>query len=281
MRKSRRLGVIAAASGLLAAGGITVGLVATAHANVVNFCNGSGTTATCTVTATLNDPTAITVSVSATTTGNVSVDWSVACTDSTGSATTTGDPTDATPATITLTLPSTADGSCDVSAATSMVTTDSNNGTTVELQYTPASSPTATATATTAPSSGGLIVKGYANKCVDDNGNSSALRNKIAIWSCNNSDRAQLWHFASNGELQHNGMCANDKASGGNGSPVILYTCNGAANEIWSHLANGEFKLKARGGTVCLDDPAYSTKNGTALIVYACKDSANQRWYQP
>jgi hypothetical protein len=62
---------------------------------------------------------------------------------------------------------------------------------------------------------------------------------------------------------------------------VILYTCNGAANEIWSHLANGEYKLKARGGTVCLDDPASSTKNGTQLIVWTCKDSANQRWYQP
>ena len=62
---------------------------------------------------------------------------------------------------------------------------------------------------------------------------------------------------------------------------MILYTCNRAPNELWTHLANGEYVLKARGGKFCLDDPAYSTRNGTELIVYTCKDSANQRWSQP
>ena len=69
--------------------------------------------------------------------------------------------------------------------------------------------------------------------------------------------------------------------SGGNGSKVILYTCNRAVNELWAHLSNGELKLNARGGKHCLDDPAYSTRDGTQLIVYTCKDSANQRWTKP
>lgn len=101
----------------------------------------------------------------------------------------------------------------------------------------------------------------------------------IQIWTCNSGDRAQQWSF-SGGELVHNGMCANDQASGGNGSKVILYTCNGAANETWTHQSNGEFRLKAHGGLYCLDDPASSTRNGTQLIVYVCKDTANQRWSQ-
>lgn len=281
MRKSRRLGVIAAASGLLAAGGITVGLVATATANTAGLC--SSTTTCTTSTVSVNDPTAITadVSMESGSSQDAVVSWTATCSPG-GTAQTGKSTTEAPPFTVNMTLGVTNPNSCSVSATM----TASGPGTgdvLLVINWTPAASasPTATATATTAPSGGGLILKGYANKCVDDNGNSSALRNKIAIWSCDNSDQAELWHFVSNGELQHNGMCANDKASGGNGSPVILYTCNGAANEIWSHLANGEFKLKARGGTVCLDDPAYSTKNGTALIVYACKDSANQRWYQP
>jgi hypothetical protein len=68
---------------------------------------------------------------------------------------------------------------------------------------------------------------------------------------------------------------------GGSGSPVVLYTCNGGANELWSHNSHGEYVLKAHGSTLCLDDPAYSTRNGTHLIVYTCKDRANQQWSLP
>jgi hypothetical protein len=67
--------------------------------------------------------------------------------------------------------------------------------------------------------------------CADDPGNSSALRAKVVIWKCNASDAAQSWKF-SGGKLTHGSLCADDKASGGSGSPVILYTCSSAANEL-------------------------------------------------
>jgi hypothetical protein len=41
-------------------------------------------------------------------------------------------------------------------------------------------------------------------------------------------------------------MCMNDKAGGGSGSPVVLYTCNGGTNELWSHNSHGAYVLKAR-----------------------------------
>jgi hypothetical protein len=281
MRKSRRLGVIAAASGLLAAGGITIGLVTTATANTAGLCS-SATTCT-TGTETVNGPASVTaeVSMESGSSQNAVVSWTATC--SPGGTAQTGKSTSQTPPfSVNMTLGVTNPNNCTVNATM----TASGPGTgdvLLVIDWTPAASATPTPTTTSGPppTAGGLIVKGYKNKCVDDTGNKSTLRNKLVIWSCNNSDKAQLWHFASNGELQHNGMCANDQATGGNGSHVILYTCNGAANEIWSHLANGEYKLKARGGTVCLDDPASSTKNGTQLIVWTCKDSANQRWYQP
>ena len=62
-------------------------------------------------------------------------------------------------------------------------------------------------------------------------------------------------------------MCANDQRSGGNGSKVILYTCNGGSNELWTHLSNGEYVLKANGLQVLpWTDPAYfrALRNGTA-----------------
>jgi chitinase len=168
-----------------------------------------------------------------------------------------------------------------VTAKVVLASTDTTNALSVALTYTTGATPTPSASATSSsPPVAYQPWHGYDGKCVDDAGNSSAIRTKIQIWTCGATDKAQYWQY-SGGELQHNGLCANDKGSGGNGSKVILYTCNGASNEIWSHLANGELKLKANGGKYCLDDPAYSTHNGTQLDVWTCKDSSNQRWYQP
>jgi hypothetical protein len=115
---------------------------------------------------------------------------------------------------------------------------------------------------------------------MDDKGNSSANRAAIVIWSCSGSDQAENWKF-SNGEFIHNNKCLNDQGDAGSGGHVILYACSGGSNEKWSQLANGELKLQAHGGSLCVDDPRSSTKNGTQLIVYACHASANQQWKLP
>ena len=74
----------------------------------------------------------------------------------------------------------------------------------------------------------------------------------------------------------------NDQAWGGNGTKVILYTCNRALNELSTRQSNGAVRAERQElQAFCLDDPAYSTRNGTQLIVYTCKDSVNQRWSKP
>ncbi|MGD0066118.1 MAG: RICIN domain-containing protein, partial [Streptosporangiaceae bacterium] len=143
---------------------------------------------------------------------------------------------------------------------------------------TTAASPSPSPSPTSSPVTGSPV-KGYDGKCLDDNGNSSANDTKIQIWTCYGG-KPQLWTYNS-GELVHNGKCLNDDAWGGIRTKQILYTCNRALNELWTHLSNGEFVLNAKGYKLCLDDPAYSTKNGTQLIVYTCKDSSNQRWTLP
>jgi archaellum component FlaF (FlaF/FlaG flagellin family) len=282
MQRPRRFAAFAAVIGLLAMGGITAGVQA-ARANVAGFCDGSGAAATCTVTETIKAATTITVGVTATTNGQATVNWTATCTLNGTSATEMGGATAATPLSLPLEpLPATVGGSCVVQAAVSLPTSDANNAMSVAMTFTttatPSPSPSASATPTPAPS--GHVVQGYASKCVDDKANSSANGAKAEIWSCNGADKAQLWTY-SNGELIHNSICLNDPAWGGNRTKLILYTCNHALNELWTHLSNGEFVLNAKGYKLCLDDPANSTRNGTQLIIYTCRNSANQHWSKP
>lgn len=121
-------------------------------------------------------------------------------------------------------------------------------------------------------------VAGLAGLCLDDAGGLAVPRGKVQIWPCRKG-QAQGW-VSANGELIHDGMCLNDSEWGGNYSHVIMWRCDGAANERWTYR-DGSYVLAAGGGWLCLDDPAYSVRRGTQLIVYRCHGSANQRWSLP
>ena len=73
----------------------------------------------------------------------------------------------------------------------------------VAVNYAPSSN-TPDPTASSAPGGSIRLYRGFGGKCVDANG-----------------------------------LCLNDQRSGG--SKVILYTCNGGANETWTHQPNGQF----------------------------------------
>jgi hypothetical protein len=278
MRGIRRLVVCTAVSGLLAAGAVGVSLQEAHADNFAAACGGNGSNSyICNLDAVVPASDSITISVdSGAASEQVTVNWTVSCTDSSGSGNEEGATANAaTPLTVPLTpLPSSAaDGQCNVNAGIRLqahIITPKIDYTGT-LTYAPAGS---------TPSTAVHPVVGFGGKCLDDKGNSSANRTAIVIWTCSGSDQAENWKF-SNNEFVHNGKCLNDKGSGGSGSKVILYSCNGGSNEKWSELANGELKLQAHGGTLCVDDPRSSTKNGTQLIVYTCHDSANQQWKLP
>ncbi len=281
MQGIRRLVVYTAATGLLAAGAVSASLQVAHADNFAAACGGNGDNGyICNLDTTVPSPGSISVSVdSGSASENVDVTWTVTCSDSSGSQNQLG-ATDsaATPLTVPLTpLPATAaDGNCNVNVGITLPKPDITpkidyTGT---LSYAPAGTSSSGGAAPVHP------VKGSGGKCVDDKGNSSANRAEVVIWGCSGSDRAENWKYSSS-ELSHNGKCLNDKGNGGSGSKVILYSCNGGSNEKWSQLSNGELKLAAHGGTLCLDDPRSSTTNGTQLIVYTCKGSANQKWSLP
>jgi hypothetical protein len=280
MRGIRRLVVCTAVSGLLAAGAVSASMQVAHAGNFAAACGGNTANAFhCNLDTTIPSPGSISVNVdSGAAAENVNVNWTVTCADSTGSQPEQGATDNAsTPLNVPLTpLPSTAaDGNCNVNVGITLPAHDITPKVdyTGTLTYTPAGS-TPSGSAPVHP------VESFLGKCVDDKGNSSANGTAIVIWSCSGSDPAENWNF-SNGEFVHNGKCLNDKGSGGSGTKVILYSCTGGSNEKWSHLANGELKLQAHGGTLCLDDPRSSTKNGTQLIVYKCQGSTNQKFSLP
>jgi hypothetical protein len=269
MKRLSHLVAAAAATGLLTAGAIAASTAAASASTTFASCSAQGQYAICDAAGTATSPVTITVSVTASPDQDVYVAWDTTCSEGLSAGSSSGSFTAETPVTRTISHPYSQPDSCIVSAGAQLQA--GGNSVHVSLAY---------SQSVTAPAPAAHEVKGYAGLCADDSGGSSALRTKIVDWKCNSGDAAQSWSF-SGGELKHGSRCMNDKASGGSGSAIILWSCNGASGERWTHNSHGEYVLQAHGGTLCLDDPAYSTKSGTQLIVYTCKDSANQRWSLP
>jgi Ricin-type beta-trefoil lectin domain len=292
MRNIKRVAIAAAACGLLAGVTFTAFTVmsGTANAGVAGSCPGAGTPISCTITdLVIPQPQSIELHALVSPAGHtVSFTWTAVCSLNAKNVTTSGG-TSSTNTGVwdTVTLGMSSPDSCLLTATASLPGTSSTSAApvpTLELDadYAPqpgtGSSPSPSATPTPVGITG--LISGFAGKCVDDAGNSSALRAKVEIWTCNRGDKAQPWKYAS-GELMHNGLCLNAKGSGGNRSKIILWTCERSPNETWIYELNHTYKLKAHGWTLCLDDPGNSAKNGTQLIVYTCHNTPNQHWSLP
>ncbi len=304
MRKPRRLAGALAVSALVAAGVVTVGLVASASASarVQATCDGSASPqewVTCQIdTQGIGTLSSITLVVTLKSGDGqndqyIGVSWQGYCNpngslDSAMISPPTNPPpkmpiSTAAPVSIDVPLPYTDPRDCDISADAILYaslgggsyTSATTGSYEMEMEYTPWPSPSASASSPAAVP----LIRGYGGKCLDDKGNSAADRTEVILWTCNGTDPAQGWTF-TDGELEHNGKCANDRSNGGSGTKVILWTCNRAPDETWTHTgSDGEFVLTSRShGLLCLDDPGNSTANRTQLIVSACRDTSNQHW---
>ena len=126
-------------------------------------------------------------------------------------------------------------------------------------------------------------VQGYHSLCLDNSGSSTAAGSKIDLNTCDGTG-AQQWMLTATqgsdgkytGELVNsNGMCVNDAGYGGSGSNVILWSCTGTSNEVWTYWPRWrEYSVSYGGHTYCMNDPGYSTTPGTQQIVWTCPDTA-------
>jgi len=305
-----KLAAGAAASSVLLAAGIFAAFTLTARATTQATCPTASASAnqstelTCSIgDQTINAPAAITLTIT-TDPGGIEVDvtWETICSDPAGDL-----GTDYSPANLTVTTPTgtgsesaTTDmslsvddaTSCDATASAtvdSSVSVSSVSSLGMEMDYTEqpsaattSASPTPSASTSTASTTTyyNNQVHGFDGTCLDDKGNSSSKRAEVIIWGCNDTDQAQGWTY-SGSELKIHGMCLNAKGNGKTGSKLILWSCTGSGNEIFSHNSHDEFVEKANGWSLCIDDPSYSTKNGTQPFMYKCNNGANQHWSKP
>ena len=75
------------------------------------------------------------------------------------------------------------------------------------------------------------------------------------------------------------GKCLDDPNSTTTlGTQQQIFTCNGAANQTWTHTSSGALTLTVSGTTLCLDASGKGTTAGTKVIVYTCNGQTNQQW---
>jgi hypothetical protein len=75
------------------------------------------------------------------------------------------------------------------------------------------------------------------------------------------------------------GKCLDDPNSSTTlGTQQQIYTCNGQANQTWTHNASNELTVTVGGTTLCLDANGRGTTNGTKVILYSCNGQTNQQW---
>ena len=60
------------------------------------------------------------------------------------------------------------------------------------------------------------------------------------------------------------------------GTKVIIWTCNGGANQQWNINANGTITGVQSG--LCLDVTGASTANGALAELWTCNGGSNQQW---
>lgn len=281
MTRFRRVAVFTVA-GALTAGALTAGvLTMTAQAGNTVPVNGiscqsatAAVRASCYLAQEIRMPLSVTVPVTTQPAQNATVSWTSSCSAGGNVKSATGTATAMAPFAAKVGLPRTNGADCTITATATV-----NGLGTVKagIAYTQGQ-----AVMINIPQGvDGAGQPRYALRCLTDLGNRAALRDKVLLEGCATLD-SQTWAF-HNGELIRGRMCLTDKGNGGIRSKVILYTCKGTADQIWTYRQSGgtaesAFVLKSHGGRLCLDDPKTSTAFGTQLIVYTCNGAMSQRW---
>ncbi|MGW2542369.1 ricin-type beta-trefoil lectin domain protein [Kitasatospora sp. NPDC001574] len=122
-------------------------------------------------------------------------------------------------------------------------------------------------------------ISGYAGKCVDVKGASSADRTPVQIYDCNGTN-AQQWKIAVDGTVRALNKCLDvTGAATANGTKVQLFTCNGTGAQQWQVRADGSI-LNPQSGR-CLDNLGFVATNGNQLGIWDCNGADNQIWHVP
>jgi O-glycosyl hydrolase len=125
----------------------------------------------------------------------------------------------------------------------------------------------------------GTTVGVGSGRCLDDTGN-PANGVQVYIWDCTSGNANQRFSYTSASQLQIAGKCLDANGQGTtNGTKVILWTCNGQANQQWKLNVNGTITGVQSG--LCLDVSGAATANGSLVQLWTCSGQTNQGWTRP
>jgi len=125
----------------------------------------------------------------------------------------------------------------------------------------------------------GTTVGVGSGRCLDDTGNPTNGV-QVYIWDCTRGNANQQFSYTSAAQLQIAGKCLDANGQGtANGTKVILWTCNGQANQQWKLSVNGTITGVQSG--LCLDVSGAATANGSLVQLWFCNGQANQEWTRP
>jgi Ricin-type beta-trefoil lectin domain/Glycosyl hydrolases family 25 len=125
-------------------------------------------------------------------------------------------------------------------------------------------------------------------KCLVPPSSSPASGAKAVLAACTGAPVQQWWLTyprsinASLGAIPitlrnpASGMCLSDTGfSAGNGTRVVVGSCNGFKNQAWT-LPAGPMSSQIPG--TCMDDSGNQTANGTKIDIWSCNGGSGQQW---
>jgi choice-of-anchor C domain-containing protein len=125
----------------------------------------------------------------------------------------------------------------------------------------------------------GPIVSGYHTTKCIDDSNDSSANDTPVVMWDCNGSAEQNWTIEADGTIRTNGKC------------MDIYRdekTNNAPVELWTCTGGANQQWQATGGTLvnpvsgkCLDDPRFNTTDGTQLEIYTCNGGLNQKWNLP
>lgn len=120
------------------------------------------------------------------------------------------------------------------------------------------------------------VIGVQSDKCLHVAGGSATDQARIELATCDEGAAQAIAHTPA-GELRVLGRCLDAKEGGtGNGTPVIIYSCNGQQNQKWTLASDGTIRGVQSG--LCLDATDFGTADGTPLQLWTCTGGRNQAW---
>ncbi|MDG9726820.1 family 49 glycosyl hydrolase [Streptomyces sp. DH41] len=125
------------------------------------------------------------------------------------------------------------------------------------------------------PVTGGKIVNGATNKCIDRAGGSTANGTAVQQWTCANA--ASMSWALDGQQLKSGGKCLDvEGGATANGTKAHLWDCGSWDSQKWDFQSNGTLKNVKSGR--CLDIEGQSTADGARPHLWDCGTWASQKW---